>query len=398
LAYRKWNFIFAPLLKIYSIKIHPKTMNRIISFTFMVAMAGSLSAQITVTNAAFPAAGDTLRVAFDTTSAGIVITPPGGSQSWNFNALTAAFTRTSVVKPAAEGENAAAFPAAALVVEGQNGDSYFRVTSSVYELVGFDGNDPAGLGVPVITAFNPPIQERRAPLNFFDINTTNGALLVPFAANQLPQAILNLLPIVPDSIRIRLNSNRTDLVDGWGTLTIPGGTYDVLRERRIQYSDTRVEIKIGIFPWTDITSLIPLPNVGLGRDTTLTYNFFSNTAKEPIAIVTADHVTGQVLSVEYKFNGIISSSNELPGANKSVIAYPNPTGDRLYLEVNDLPRGEYEFNMFDVAGRSVLRRQVPFQTGAPTEIEVQSIRSGAYFFTITDKGGQIRCSGRIVKQ
>jgi hypothetical protein len=372
-------------------------MNRIISLIFFVALAGSLSAQITVTNAAFPAAGDTLRVAFDTTSAGIVITPPGGGQTWNFSALTAAFTRTSVVKPASAGENAAAFPSATLVLEGQNGDSYYRVTPSVYELIGFDGNDPAGLGVPVITAFNPPIQERRSPLNFFDINTANGALLVPFAANQLPQAILNLLPIVPDSIRIRLNSNRTDLVDGWGTLTIPGGTYDVLRERRTQYSDTRVEVKIGVFPWTDVTALIPLPDVGLGRDTTLTYNFFSNTAKEPIAIVTADHVTGQVLSVEYKFNGIISSSNELPEANKSVIAYPNPTGDRLFLELKDLSWGEYEFSMFDVAGRSVLRRQVQFHAGAPTEIDVQSIRSGAYFFIITDRGGQIRYAGRVVK-
>lgn len=373
-------------------------MNRIISSFLFFALAGSLSAQITVTSASFPAAGDTLRVAFDTTSAGIVITPPGGNQIWNFSGLTAAFTRTSVVKPASEGESAANFPAATLVLEGQNGDSYFRVTSNVYELIGFDGNDPAGLGVPVVTAFNPAIQERRAPLNFFEINTTNGALLVPFAANQLPQAILNLLPIVPDSIRIRLASNRTDLVDGWGTLSIPGGTYQVLRERRTQYSDTRVEVKIGIFPWTDVTALIPLPNVGLGRDTTLTYNFFSNSAKEPIAIVTADHVTGEVLSVEYKFNGIISSAHDLQEANKSVMAYPNPTGDRLFIELQNLPWGEYEFSLFDAAGRSVMRRQVPFHAGAPTEIDVQSIRSGAYIYTLSDRGGQIRCAGRLVKQ
>lgn len=373
-------------------------MNRIISLVFLITLAGSLSAQITVTNAAFPAAGDTLRVAFDTTSAGIVITPPGGGQTWNFSALTAAFTRTSVAKAAAEGESAASFPTATLVLEGQNGDSYYRVTPSAYELVGFDGNDPAGLGVPVITAFNPPIQERRSPLNFFEINTTNGALLVPFAANQLPQAILNLLPIVPDSIRIRLTSNRTDLVDGWGTLSIPGGTYDVLRERRTLNSDTRVEVKIGVFPWTDVTALIPLPDVGLGRDTTLTYNFFSNTVKEPIAIVTADHVTGQVLSVEYKFNGIVAASNELLEANKSVTVYPNPTGDRLYIKVKDLSWGEYEFNLFDVAGRSVFRQQVQFQTGVPTEVDVQSIHSGPYFFTLTDQGGQLRYAGRLVKQ
>lgn len=373
-------------------------MYRIISLLFLGALAGSLSAQIVVTNAAFPAAGDTLRVAFDTTSAGIIITPPGGNQTWNFTALTAAFTRTSVAKPASEGENAANFPTATLVVQGQNGDSYYRVTPNVYELVGFDGNDPAGLGVPVVTAFNPPLQERRAPLNFFEINTSNGALLVPFAANQLPQAILNLLPIVPDSIRIRLSSNRTDLVDGWGTLSIPGGTYEVLRERRTLYSDTRVEVKIGIFPWTDVTSLIPLPDVGLGRDTTLTYNFFSNTAKEPIAVVTADHITGQVLQTEYKFNGIISSSNEIFANAHAVRAYPNPTGSSLFIESKDLPGGEYEFNMWDVAGRLLFRREIQLLNGTPTEVDLQWVHSGTYMFTLTDASGQIRHAGRIVKR
>ncbi|HRF41794.1 MAG TPA: T9SS type A sorting domain-containing protein, partial [Saprospiraceae bacterium] len=123
-----------------------------------------------------------------------------------------------------------------------------------------------------------------------------------------------------------------------------------------------------------------------------------NTAKEPIAIVTADHITGEVLRTEYKFNGIISSANDLLEANKSVMAYPNPTGDRLFIELQNLSWGEYEFSMFDAAGRSVMRRQVQFQVGAPAEIDVQSIRSGAYIYTLTDKGGQIRYAGRLVKQ
>lgn len=373
-------------------------MNRIISLFSLIAMAGSLGAQITVTNSSFPAAGDTLRVAFDTSSAGITITPPGGNQIWNFSALTAAFTRRSVVKPASEGGSAANFPSATIVVEGQNGDSYFRVTPNVYELVGFDGDDPAGLQVPVITAFNPPVVQRRAPMNFFDINTTNGALLVPFAANQLPQVILNLLPVVPDSVRIRLSFTRTDLVDGWGMLTIPGGTYPVLRERRLQYSDTRVEVKLGIFPWTDVTSFIPLPNVGLGRDTTLTYEFFSNSAKEPIAIVTADHVTGQVLQTEYKFNGIISSSNAPIEPVVAVSVYPNPAEDRLLIEGKDQLQGAYEFSLYDVSGRNILRQGIQFQAGMPASIDVQRVLAGTYFFVLSDGSGQIRHAGRLVKR
>lgn len=375
-------------------------MNRIIlSLILLLFSTWRLTSQITVTNASFPAAGDTLRVAFDTTSAGIMITPPGGNQNWEFTGLNAAFTRTIVFKAASEGQNAGAFPAATLVAPaGQNGENYYQATSGEFRLIGFAGNDPLGFDINVVTPFNPPVVERRAPMNFFDVNQAAAALLVPFAASELPQAILNLLPIVPDSVRLRVDITRVDVVDGWGTLTIPGGTYPVLRERRTQYTDTRIEVKIGALPWFDVTQLIPLPGAGLGRDTTLTYDFFSNSAKEPVAVVTADHNNGEVLSVQYKFNGIISSAGDVSSAQPDLLLYPNPASGRVRIEGTHLPLGRYDFSIFNSNGQLLLRQPFEFGGEAITEMELDltGLPAGVHAYVLAGSSGNVLKTGRLV--
>ncbi|MDV7394326.1 hypothetical protein RZS08_23290, partial [Arthrospira platensis SPKY1] len=130
---------------------------------------------------------------------------------------------------------------------------------------------------------------------------------VPFSADDVPGGILNNLPITPDSLRIRINTQRTDEVDAWGTLTIPGGIYDVLREKRTELRQTRIDAKIGFFPaWVDVTDifveLLSLP--GLGSLTQESYYFWSNEALEPIAVLSLSPATGEVQSVEYKANNI----------------------------------------------------------------------------------------------
>lgn len=373
-------------------------MQRILSIIAAGLCACAASAQITVTTASFPAAGDTLRIAFDTTAAGITISPPGGNQTWDFSALTPHFVRVLPVKPAEQGQQAAAFPNATLVVPtGLNGENYYRVTSNQYQLIGFAGTDPAGFGINVITPFSPPVIERRAPMNFFDINQANGALLVPFAGSALPQALLNLLPIVPDSIRLKVTLSRVDVVDGWGTLTIPGGTYPVLRERRTQYTDTRIEIKVGILPWTDITSLIQLPGAALGRDTSLNYYFFSNAAKEPIAVVEANHVTQAVLGAQFKYNGLTRAESS-SDANVVVRVFPNPAAEEVRIEWHDLPAGVYEWRMMNLAGQVVSKQRLVAvgSGGEGQSLNLQGFAPGLYVYALVDAGGQWLHVGKLL--
>ncbi|MFM9949141.1 MAG: hypothetical protein ACKV1O_14470, partial [Saprospiraceae bacterium] len=299
-------------------------------------------AQITVTNAMFPEVGDTLYTAIDNMPSGITITSPGGPQSWNFASLQSPFTRQNVVRAASTGSAAGLFPSADVLLSlGNNGEGYFNVTSTRFELVGISGTDPIGQGVQVQTRYNPAEVYRRAPMNAFDVNQTQSALLVAFSADDLPSVILDLLPITPDSLRIRLSNNRVDIVDAWGTLTIPGGIYDVLREKRTQYRDVRLDIKVGFFPWQDITDIV-LQLAGiegiaeLGKDTTVTYNFFSNEAKEPIAVVTMNATETAPEMVEYKAKEIVSNVQNTSGLKPSVYAFPNPAIVSVRFEFSNL--------------------------------------------------------------
>jgi len=374
-------------------------MRRILGFAISMILALTLNSQITLTNASFPAAGDTLRVAFDTLAIGITVSPPGGNQVWNLNSLSPSFVQVQAVRPASEGASASNFPSADLVIKTTaGGERYFKSTASSFQLVGFSGGAPIGFGLNVVTSFNPPILERRAPLNFFDVNTANGALLVPFAASDLPPAILALFPIAPDSIRLRLTLNRVDIVDGWGSMSIPGGTYQVLRERRTEYSDSRLDIKIGILPWTDITALFPLPGTGLGRDTTLSYHFFANSSKEPIAVINADHITNQVLSVEYKFNGIISNAQEL-ASGSSINVFPNPAKDEAQMLLQGLTPDLYDFSLINLTGQVVRRHAIAVSgENSRQQLDLHDLDAGIYFYILRIRGGNQVFSGKLVVQ
>ncbi|MBK8723465.1 MAG: hypothetical protein IPL95_14735 [Saprospiraceae bacterium] len=92
-----------------------------ITLLMVVLLNKSLTAQITITNASFPAVGDTLNEAVDNSPAvnnGTV----GGSQTWDFTALKANVLRKTAVRPVSEGANSADFPAANLIFKSLNGN------------------------------------------------------------------------------------------------------------------------------------------------------------------------------------------------------------------------------------------------------------------------------------
>jgi hypothetical protein len=356
-------------------------------------------AQITITNATFPAPWDTLFTAVDNLPSGIAITPPGGGQSWNFTSLQSPFTRQTIARPASQGNNFADFPDAELVSNlSDNAESYFNVTSTRMELIGYAGEDPLGLGLELSARLNPPLVERRAPMNFFDVNQMDAALLVPFSADDIPAAILNQLPFTPDSLRVRIAINRLDVVDAWGTLTIPGGIYDVLREKRTEYRDARLDVKIGVFPWQDITDIALqfLDFDELGRDTTIRYIFFSDEAKEPIAIVTMDGLSNNPRFVEYKANNIVSNVQNAAALKPGVYAFPNPAIVNVRFEFSGLPAGDYKLRIFNILGMEVWNRKY-YVNGSRTEkVDISSLRKGAYLYSLENSRGKTISTKRLI--
>lgn len=376
-------------------------MRLIILTSVSLLIAFALQAQISITDAYFPQEGDTLKTAFDGMPSGITINPVGGSidQDWNFNSVQG-MSREIIYRSAAEGEASAEFPSADLFVPLEPvGETYYKKTATTFELVGYQGLDPANLGISLVVHLNPALIERRAPLNFLDFGNSNAAVLIPFASEDIPGGILDSLPITPDSIRLRIAIERTSIVDGWGTLTIPGGTYDVLREKQIEERETLMDVKIGIGPlsqWIDVTDLIAGFDF-LGKDTITTYSFYNNAEKEAIAIVTVDNLDNDMVdAVEYKDNGIQTSIRYVDTGKPDLVAYPNPAIDDVRIDFFNLPSSTYTLKIYNILGIVVWEKKYAISGDRSEKINLTNLRKGTYLYSLISDNGKIISTKRLM--
>ncbi|MGB4846997.1 MAG: hypothetical protein WBP41_03715, partial [Saprospiraceae bacterium] len=322
--------------------------NILVIFTLLAATV-MLPAQIIITNATFPAAGDSLKTATDLAPTVIALTAPGGPQAWDFTSLNPSTRQVTVFQPAANGSAFASFPGAELVtINAVGAETYYDVSASAFSILGLT---ESGLGGGLLDGlalkYTPPSPERRAPTAFFDIHQSESNASIAISTAAIPAGILDSLGIPAglfDSIRLRINLNRLEVVDGYGTLAIPGGIYDVLREKRTDYTSTAVDVHT-FLGWVDISTIIGGQLPGFGVDTTKSYQFLSNTSKEPIAIATLDPTESFFQDVEYKDLGIPSAVSPVTSESKNVVVSPNPVSNMATFELKNIPSGKYTLRL-----------------------------------------------------
>ncbi|MEL6637623.1 MAG: T9SS type A sorting domain-containing protein [Bacteroidota bacterium] len=372
-------------------------MMRLLPTLFLFVLTASLSAQITVTSASFPSVGDTLKVALDGMPSGIDVGPSGTDQTWDFTSLQG-ITRENVVRPASGGNNADRFPTADIVTDlDPIGELYIRKTNSRYEQVGYAGIDPVGLGLNVVVNFEPSIVDRRAPMTYPEVNTSGYEITLPFSVDEIPGDILDNLPVTPDSVRLRVVSSRTDFVDAWGEMEVPGGTYQVLREQRTELRESTIETKINPLPWIDVTDLVMGAFPFLGTDTILTYNFYTEGIKEPVAIVTVDAEEETVQSVEYVANDVINNVAYVNSGRADVFAYPNPAIESARFEFMNLDRGAYRLVIYNILGVEVWRNDYEInQDQRTTKVDLSDFRKGTYLYSLIDERGKTLTTKRLI--
>lgn len=357
-------------------------------------------AQITVTNSTFPVAGDTLKTVFDGMPGSLEINPSTGpiDATWNFSTLQGVLTE-EVYRAATEGNAFDQFPSANLVTSfGIAGENYYKVTENTLELIGYQGPDPANLGLNLSVPISPPLVERRAPLEFEDDYTDEGAILIAISADDIPGGVLDSFDITPDSIRLRIANNRNSTIDGWGKLIIPGGTYDVLREKRVELNETRLDVKIGLGPfsqWFDVTDVAGFDF--LGPDTTTTYNFYGEASKELLATVTVDNIDNdEILFVEYKYNDVSTNVRYVNNGKPDIIAYPNPAIETLRLEMMNLPGGNYKVKVYNILGIEVWSNNYTVNGNRIIEVDISNFKKGTYLYSLVNENGKTISTKRVI--
>lgn len=362
--------------------------------SFFLLISFSSEAQITVTNSGWPNAGDTLKVAIDN-SPFYVLTPSAGTNvNWDLSKLKKDTTTLTLIENASVGKNFASFPTADLFVNTNVGETYYNKTNSVLELLGFVG-DFGGFGFPLVVKYTPANVERRNPMHYFDINTANYSFSTTFSSKFLPDSLLSMFPISFDSIRFGQTTSRLDVVDSWGKLKIPGGTYDVLREKRTSMNSFKIEIKVQFIGWLDLSGL---GGAGLvpPSDTTVAYWHFAEGVKEPILVLNCNSKGDTIQDAQFKNLkgvGIFEPKDRI----SSLKIYPNPASQFINIKMTDLKQGDYTISMVNGLGQ-ICRTETINNPGQIYEfnLNLNSINPGWYIISLKDKNDIITATGTVL--
>ncbi len=348
--------------------------------------------QITISNNYFPNAGDSLVTANATgqTIRNIVIsTAKTTAQSWDYSFLRAitpssrTVDRFRALNPVADSAILKEFPTATTVISDTTGQiAVYRRSATRFDLLGFFNANLGILPLGIRPKFDPPSLERRAPLTFNSTNNNKTGFNVVIPTDIIPDTILALLPIRPDSLRIRFVTNRQDKVDAFGKIRIPGSTdLDCLRERRYEITETHIDAKANSFPiWIDITTLIPTGNFST-KDTTLVFHFWSDLYKEPLLTIRANN-DSTATSATYKWLPINTLTFETIN-NIAAVLYPNPTKDAVNVRLQGLMPENYTLNVVDYAGRIVFTQKISQPTdNIHLRINTNQWTTGVYFLNV----------------
>ena len=371
------------------------------------------TAQITVTNAAFPTAGQMFETNIVNGLQRLDVTPAGANQTWDMSDLQGTpvdFTVTA----AATGSAAALFPTANVIIPeigGIAGDGYVKLDANQMSTVGIvatlDG---------FVTDFPVPLSSPRidlqTPMTFGNTSTGNFGFQVALdphvPAGTTIDSIITALEagagglISIDSIRVTFTTNRSTEVDAWGSLKTPTGTFDVLRLKKVDETNTILEIKISVFGipnvlWQDPSDpnglgIDPstLPFVGL--DTIITYEFWDDKEQQPILKFLTDGsgtpTYGQYARTATNTAGIVQ--------NYDVRAFPNPATDNFTLEMNGLPNGEYRLKMYNVIGKEVSSQFFNVEGDTKINVATNNFDAGTYVYRIINSDNQSILTRRIV--
>lgn len=353
--------------------------------------------QITISNNYFPNANDSLVTANATIQTvrnitiSVAITT---AQNWDYSFLRAVtptsrtVNRFRTLNPVTDTAILKEFPTANLVISDSVGQiAVYRRSATRFDLLGFFNANLGILPIGIRPKFDPPSLERRAPLTFNSTNNNKTGFNVTIPTNIIPDTILALLPIRPDSMRIRFVTNRQDKVDAFGKIRIPGSVaLDCLRERRYEITETHIDAKSNNFPiWIDITNLIPTGNFKT-KDTTLVFQFWSDLYKEPLLTIRANN-DSTATSATYKWLPINSPTIETTTNIKAVL-YPNPAKNAINAHFEGLNEGKYRVTIVDILGCTVFTQPLNSTSNTVSlSIDTNKWASGMYFLSVYTEGG-----------
>lgn len=365
------------------------------SFVVVTILTLPLFAQPTIDNNILPSIGDTIILANDNLPEGVVIFPTKGEQEWDFMQLQSAFSKKTVAKEVIATDHLVAFKEADIVIEDLEGvKNYYHLHKNELKLVGREGLDPYGLGVTLPTFFEPNYTMIQTPISYGDVKNSSGRYISALSADQLPITTLYSLPILPDSVRFISTIETSQEADAWGHLVLPDNSFEVLRERRITAIKTRMEVKVGLFSWRDITDDIYI-NIFPKEEVRLSYHFYSNETRMPVLVAQMQEDGINAESIEYLVSDP-SSTIRNTSDEPDVYAYPNPAINNIRFEFSNLPPASYKLKIFNILGMTLMEENYQLSGFKTIKWDVSKLRKGTYLYSLINEKGKTIATRRLM--
>jgi Secretion system C-terminal sorting domain len=353
----------------------------VLLFSSLLMGATAATAQITITSADVVTPIQVVYQANDTLpSALLSVGSAGPSQTWNMTMLNTSTIDTMTFISYSWAPNAN-FPTSNLVMRQGAGANYGYLTNNASALTseGFAGAVDLGIGPINITQINTPAEKIMTfPATYLTAFTNNFTQTVPtFFLGVDPGVGLTI-----DSIRQKSVRQKSVVIDAWGTLTTPLGTFNVIRSKEtvIQHDTTDIMI---YSTWN------PFPGMPLiTADSTVGYTWWANGVGFALASIKLDSAGG-LAQVQWLKQLPVTGINEYTNAEE-VNVYPNPAENEITFAV-DVAKA-MAIQVYDVAGRMIHSYSVSADKAA---INVSDFTNGAYLYSILGKEGIVINRGKF---
>lgn len=353
-------------------------------------------AQIFVPTSLMPGAGDTLLTAVDNLPNSIKSIASGRNQRWDFAMLEAPYTRSTVWKPASKGSVAASFKNAEYIAPiDEQTEGYFRTQGNDLILLGAVGPDPLNLSRKSLMRFSPGLIERRYGLRYGDAFQDESNVVLTLGEDDIPSWFRKKLPVSPDSLRLRVTYDRQYDVDSYGRMIVPGGIFEVIRERRIEIIDLRLEVKVGRRRWQDVTRSVKDKEL-LRSQKKISYHFYSNNSKEPVAKVWMSSNERKVLKIEFKPRERESVVQNVANVRPDIYVSPNPAIASVRFEFFNLPPGTYKLSIFNIIGQEEWSKMYTINGNYAEQVDISQLKKGAYLYSLKDERGRTLSTKRLM--
>jgi hypothetical protein len=347
---------------------------------FLAFLSPGLYPQITITNDDMPVVGDTVRLSNAVTVGGIDFSLTGENYDWDFASLGVLYqsvdTFVSVLSTPLAYQLIFFYPIYSTlaqplpdfdIIPGVTVSQvyyYYKGSNSSFGLAGYAFTVNA---IPVPLRYDNPDRYYKFPLDYGNVDSSSSSFT------------LNL----PDVAYVTTSRERLNTVDGWGTLTTPYGSFEILR------------LKSDVSEYDSI--YIDSLNLGVPVSRNYTeYKWLANGHGVPVLQVTQE---GELITVQYIDSvRTVTSVAHLENHRNRMALFPNPCRDVLYVQwYMDRP-GPVHFQVVTATGQRIWNRTFSSLSGGDHSITIPMNELKApdgNLFLVMRKGEEMEVRGFV---